>query len=113
MRFLKVCKVTVTFDPHFEREQKERLPLLTPTDDYENNDNYYRSDAPCRELLSILRLRRCRGMRHAEVIGIALFLGVPGKSSDFLGKGGAAGCMSFRACTEAKESELATTRRTP
>lgn len=52
-------------------------------------------------------------MRHTGEVGIALLLGAPGKSSDFLGKGGAAGWMSFRACAEAKESELATTRRTP
>ena len=43
----------------------------------------------------------------------SLFIGVPGKSKDFLGKGGAAGCMSFRARAKAKESKLATTRRTP
>ena len=72
MRFLTVCKVTATFDPHFENDQKKRLPLLTPTDDHENNDYYYRSDAPCREISSFLRLRRCRGMRHTGTFGIAL-----------------------------------------
>ena len=72
MRFLTVCKVTATFDPHFDRAQKERLPLLTPTDDYENNDKYYRSDVPCRETPTFLRLCRCRGMRHTGIMVITL-----------------------------------------
>ena len=109
-RFSTACKVTVNFDPHFERTKKGRLPLLTPNDNYENSGFYLKSDTPCREIPTFLRLRRYRGMRHTGKVGIALFLGVPGKSSDFLGKGGAAGCMSFRARAEAKESELATTR---
>ena len=50
MSFLTVCKVTVNFDPHFEGAEKERLPILTPTDDYENNDIFPKSDAPYREI---------------------------------------------------------------
>ena len=72
MRFLTACKVTVTFDPHFEGADKERLPLLTPTDDYENNDNNHKSDAPYREITPFLRLLRCRGMRHTEKVDDAL-----------------------------------------
>ena len=72
MRFLTVCKVAVIFDPHFERAQKERLPILTPTDDYENNDIFHKSDTPYREVLPILRLHRCRGMRHTETVDDAL-----------------------------------------
>ena len=49
-------------------------------------------------------------MRHTGTVDDALFVGVPGKSKDFLGKGGAAGWMSFRARAEVKESALATTR---
>ena len=71
-RFSTACKVTVNFDPHFEGAKKERLPILTPTDDYENNDIFPKSDAPYREIPTVLQLRRCRGMRHTEVIGIAL-----------------------------------------
>ena len=58
--------------PHFERAQKERLPILTPTDDYENNDIFHKSDTPYREVLPILRLHRCRGMRHTETVDDAL-----------------------------------------
>ena len=72
MRFLTVCKVTFTFDPHFERAKKEQLPLLTPTENYENNDNNHKSDAPYREITPFLRLLRCRGMRHIGKVGIAL-----------------------------------------
>jgi len=110
MHFLTAYKVTVTFDPHFDRLQKERLPLLTPTDDYGNNDIYLKSDAPCREISMILRLRRCRGMRHTEKVGIAILLGSPESRKTFWGEGGAAGWMNFRARAEVKESELATTR---
>ncbi|MBP5311326.1 MAG: hypothetical protein J6112_00630, partial [Clostridia bacterium] len=46
--------------------------LLTPTDDEENNDKDLKSDAPCREIPPFLRLRRCRGMRHTGIVGIAL-----------------------------------------
>ena len=113
MRFLTVCKVTVTFDPHFERTKKGRLPLLTPTENYENSDFYLKSDAPYREIPPFLRLCRCRGMRHTGTKEIALLLGSPGSRKTFWGEGGAAGWMSFRARTEAKESKLATTRRTP
>ncbi len=45
---------------------------MTPTDDYENNDIYHKSDAPCREIPPFLRLRRCRGMRHTGTMEIAL-----------------------------------------
>ena len=72
MRFLTACKVTVTFDPHFEGADKERLPLLTPTDDYENNDKNLKSDAPYREIPTVLRLCRCRGMRHTGIMVITL-----------------------------------------
>ena len=71
-RFLKAYKVTVTFDPHFERTKEERLPLLTPTDDDENNDKNLKSDAPYREIPTFLRLRRSRGMRHTGMMVIAL-----------------------------------------
>ena len=86
MRFLTVCKVTVTFDPHFERSKKERLPLLTPTDDYANNDKNLKSDAPYREIPTVLRLCRCRGMRHTRKVGIAFLLGSPESRKTFWGK---------------------------
>ena len=72
MRFLTVCKVTATFDPHFENDQKKRLPILTPTDDYENNVIYPKSDASCRDVPTVLRFHRSRGMRHTGTFGIAL-----------------------------------------
>ena len=85
-RFLTVCKVTVTFDPHFEGAEKERLPLLTPTADYENSGFYLKSDAPYREIPSFLRLCRCRGMRHTRKVGIAFLLGSPESRKTFWGK---------------------------
>ena len=45
---------------------------MTPTENYENNDNYYKSDAPCRKIPTFLLLRRSRGMRHTGKVGIAL-----------------------------------------
>ena len=45
---------------------------MTPTENYENNDNYYKSDAPCRKIPPFLRLRRSRGMRHTGKMVIAL-----------------------------------------
>ena len=72
MRFLTVCKVAVIFDPHFERAQKERLPILTSTDEYENNDIFHKSDTPYREVLPILRLRRSHGMLHTGTKDILL-----------------------------------------
>ena len=72
MRFLTAYKVTVTFDPYFEKEQKERLPILTPTDDYENSVFYLKSDTPFGRKPMMFRLCRCRGMLHAEMEGLAL-----------------------------------------
>ena len=71
-RFSTACKVTVNFDPHFEGAKKERLPILTPTNDYENNDIFPKSDAPYREIPTVLPLRRCRGMRHTGMMKVAL-----------------------------------------
>lgn len=45
---------------------------MTPTDDYENNDNYYRSDTPYWEITTFLRFHRSRGMRHTGTNGITL-----------------------------------------
>ena len=45
---------------------------MTPTYDYENSDFYLKSDTPFGRKPKLIRLRRCRGMRHTEVIGIAL-----------------------------------------
>ena len=71
-RFLTAYKVTVNFDPHFEGAEKERLPILTPTDDYENNDIFPKSDTPCRETPPLLQFRLCRGMRHTGIVKEAL-----------------------------------------
>ncbi len=45
---------------------------MTPTDDHENNDNYPKSDAPCREIPTVLRFHRNRGMRRTGTVVIAL-----------------------------------------
>jgi len=45
---------------------------MTPTDDYENNDKNHKRDAPYREIPTVLRLCRCRGMRHTGTMVIAL-----------------------------------------
>ena len=45
---------------------------MTPTNDYENNDNNHKSDVPYREITPFLRLLRCRGMRHTEKVDDAL-----------------------------------------
>ena len=45
---------------------------MTPTDDYEYNDIYLKSDAPCRDIPTVLRLRRYRGIRRTGTMVIAL-----------------------------------------
>lgn len=45
---------------------------MTPTDYYENNDIYLKSDASCREIPTFLRLCRNRSMLHTGTKEIAL-----------------------------------------
>ena len=55
-------------------------------------------------------LRYREAVELADVLGYDIYWG-PHKGDAFVGRGGAAERVSFRACTEAKDAQLATTRQ--
>ena len=70
--FLTIFNCDSHCGTQFQYRNRKVTVTMTPTENYENNDNYYKSDAPCRKIPTFLLLRRSRGMRHTGKVGIAL-----------------------------------------